>query len=144
VVVGTHLAKRHHPAHLVEAALEQFGGLECLLFMAYSTAPPLASQEVEAWERSVDVNVKGFLYSLAAALPALRAGGGHVIALGAEKSGPPDPLHRAARTAVAVLVEELNAELSEEGVVASVVEERETERYAEAVLRLLTGPATER
>ena len=143
LVVGTHLAKRHHPVHLVEAAAEQFGGLDALLFMAYSTAPPLGSLEIESWERSVDVNVKSFLYSVAAALPALRErGGGHIIALGAEKPGPTDPLHRAARAAVGVLAEELNTELSEEGISASVVEERDPERCAEAVRRVPSLPRT--
>lgn len=137
LVVGTHLAKRHHPVHLVEAAVEQFGGLDYLLFMAYSGAPPLTSQEVVEWERSVDVNIKGFLYCLAAALPALRVSGGHVVALGAEEPGLPDPLHRAARAAVSVLVEELNAEFSEEEVSASVVLEQDPDRCAEAVRQAL-------
>ncbi len=138
LVVGTHLAKRHHPAHLVEAAVEQFGGLDYLLFMAYSGAPPLTSQEVGEWERSVDVNIKGFLYCLAAALPALRSGGGgHVVALGAEEPGLPDPLHRAARAAVSVLVEELNAGLSDEGISASIVSEQDPGQCAEAVRQAL-------
>src|SRR5215212_4810891 len=82
LVIGTHLAKRHHPAHLVQAAQERFGGVEILLFMAHASAPPLSSLEVEGWERSIDINIKGFLYSLAAALPIMRAGGeGHIVVL---------------------------------------------------------------
>ena len=69
LVLGVHLAKRHHPAHLVEAAVETFGGLDALLFMASATAPPLESLDIDAWERSLDVNVRGFIYSLAAAPP---------------------------------------------------------------------------
>ena len=59
LVLGVHLAKRHHPAHLVEAAVETFGGLDALLFMASASAPPLRSLDVDAWERSLDVNVRG-------------------------------------------------------------------------------------
>ena len=51
LVVGTHLAKRHHPAHLVEDALEEYGSLDILLFMARATAPPLGSLDFDAWER---------------------------------------------------------------------------------------------
>jgi NADP-dependent 3-hydroxy acid dehydrogenase YdfG len=48
LVVGTHLAKRHHPAHLVEAAVEAFGDWTCccswpglpLLPWRASTWPP--------------------------------------------------------------------------------------------------------
>jgi hypothetical protein len=48
LVLGVHLAKRHHPAHLVEAAVETFGGLDALLFMASATAPPLGSLDIDA------------------------------------------------------------------------------------------------
>src|SRR5215210_6893668 len=101
-VLGVHLAKRHHPAHLVEAAVETFGGLDALLFMASAAAPPLGSLDVDAWERSLDVNVRGFIYCLAAALPAMRErGGGCVVVVGVEDAGDaPDSLLRAWRAAV--------------------------------------------
>jgi NAD(P)-dependent dehydrogenase (short-subunit alcohol dehydrogenase family) len=82
LVLSVHLAKRHHPAHLVEA----FGGLDAMLFMACATAPPLTSLDIDAWERSLDVNVRGFIYCLVAALPAMRErGGGRVV--GVENTG---------------------------------------------------------
>ena len=118
LVLGVHLAKRHHPAHLVEAAVEAFGGLDALLFMACATAPPLASLDIDAWERSLDVNVRGFIYCLAAALPTMRErGGGRVVVAGVEDTrGTPDPLLRAWRTAVRTILEELPRELSSEGI----------------------------
>ena len=140
VVVGVHLAKRHHPAHLMEAAVEAFGGLDVLLFMASSAAPPLRTLEVEAWERSVDVNFKGFLYSVAAALPIMRAGGGgHVVCLGAES---PDPLHRASQAAVRVILQELARELSGEGIRATELRlgDASPERCAAAVPQVLLDP----
>ena len=110
LVVGTHLAKSHHPAHLVEAALEEYGGLDILLFMARASAPLLNSLDLEAWERSVDVNVKGFMYCLAASLPALgEDGGGCVAALSVEDSvEKPDPLLRAGQAAVRTILEEIS------------------------------------
>jgi NAD(P)-dependent dehydrogenase (short-subunit alcohol dehydrogenase family) len=142
LVVGTHLAKRHHPAYLVEAAVEAFGGLDFLLFMARAPAPPLASLDVDAWERSVDVNLKGFIYCLAAALPAMReGGGGHVLVLGVEDPASPDPLYRASRAAVRVLLEELTGEPSDEGLRASeltVLDPASPERCAGAVLYALS------
>lgn len=108
LVVGTHLAKRHHPAHLVGAALEEYGGLDILLFMAHATAPPLDSINLDAWERSIDVNVKGFMYCLAASLPALREGEkGCVAILSVEDpAGTPDPFLRAGQAAVRTVLEE--------------------------------------
>ena len=115
LVLGVHLAKRHHPAHLVEAAVETFGGLDILLFMASSAAPPLGSLDIDAWERSLDVNVKGFIYCLAAALPAmLKRGGGRIVVVGVEDA--PDPLLRAWRAAVHTILEELSRELSSDGI----------------------------
>jgi NAD(P)-dependent dehydrogenase (short-subunit alcohol dehydrogenase family) len=96
LVLGVHLAKRHHPAYLVEAAVETFGGLVALLFMASATAPPLGSLDIDAWERSLDVNVRGFIYCLAAALPTmLERGGGRIVVVGVEDAR--DPLLRASR-----------------------------------------------
>lgn len=108
LVVGTHLAKRHHPAHLVEAALEEYGSLDILLFMARASAPSLESLDLDSWERSIDVNVKGFMYCLAACLPALVEGeGGCVLVLNVEDpSGTPDPILRASQTAVRTILED--------------------------------------
>jgi NADP-dependent 3-hydroxy acid dehydrogenase YdfG len=145
LVVGTHLAKRHHPAHLVQAALEQFGGLDFLLFMAHASAPPLGSLDLDAWERSVDVNVKGFLYSVAAALPAvLEGGGGHVVYLSIEDPEGLDPLYGASRAAARVLLRGLAGEFFDQGVSASEVtldsRRASPERCAETVRRLLAAP----
>jgi NADP-dependent 3-hydroxy acid dehydrogenase YdfG len=145
LVVGTHLAKRHHPAHLVEAAVAEFGGVEILLFMAHASAPPLGSMDLDAWERSVDVNVKGFLYAVVAALPAMReGGGGQVVCLNVDDPDPPDPLYEASRAAARVLLRELARELSAEGIRASEVtldsRRADPERCAEAIRRLLADP----
>lgn len=122
--------------------MEEFGGMEALLFMVSVGAPPVESLEVAAWERAVDVNVKGFLYSMAAALPALRERGGHVIALGAGKPGPPDPLRRANRAAVSVLIEELDAQLAKENISVRMVAELDPQRCAETVYSLLSRRGT--
>lgn len=143
VVVGVHLAKRHHLVHLMEAAVEAFGGLDVLLFMAHTSAPPLESFDVDAWERSVDVNVKGFLYAVAAALPVMREGdGGLVVYVGAGEPEAPDPLYRAGQAAARTLLRELAREFHAQGVRAGEVylEDRRRvspEQCAEAVRGLV-------
>lgn len=147
LVVGTHLAKRHHPAHLVEAAGEAFGGLDALIFMVRVCAPPLASADLDAWERSVDVNIKGFLYCLAAALPMMR-GEGHVVSLNAtDPRDRQDPLYGAGAAAVRSLLRGLAAELS--GVRATEIalgdrRRAAPEACAEVVQRALLHGARER
>ena len=147
LVVGVHLAKRHHPAHLVAAAVETFGGLDVLLYMASAAAPPLGSPDLDAWERSLDVNVRGFVYCLAAALPAMRErGGGHVVMAGVEDSGGTrDPLLRAWRAAVGTILEELPRELCTDGIRAAEVElsarqAGDPEECARTIVRALIDP----
>lgn len=140
LVVGTHLAKRHHLLHLMEAAAESFGGVDILLFMAGVDAPSLRSLDVSGWEESVDVNIKGFLYSLAA-LPLMReGGGGRVICF---SMGDTDPLRTAAQNVLRALLRELVQEFRDQNIRAGEVfvsDPRCTdpERCAEATHRLLT------
>lgn len=144
LVVGTHLAKRHHPAHLVEAALEEYGSLDILLFMARATAPPLSSLDLEAWERSIDVNVKGFMYCLAASLPALSEGEGGCVAVLSvdDPADMPDPLLRAGQAAVRTILEEISSEALRHGICAAEVRADaqlldDPERCAETMLHTL-------
>jgi len=149
LVVGVHLAKRHHPAHLVEAAVEAFGGLDALLFMVCATAPPLESLDVDAWERSLDVNLRGFIYCLSAALPAMRErGGGRVVVAGVEDTGDtPDPLLRACRAAVRTILEELPRGLSSDGMKTAKVrldarQAQDPEEAAKPIVRALKDPVS--
>jgi NAD(P)-dependent dehydrogenase (short-subunit alcohol dehydrogenase family) len=149
LVLGVLLAKRNHPAHLVEAADEAFDGLDALLFMACATAPPLESLHIDAWERSLDVNVRGFIYCLAAALPAMiERGGGRVVVAGVENTGgTPDPLLRAWRAAVRTILEELPRELSSEGIQTAEVRidaprAKDPEESAKPIIRALKDPVS--
>lgn len=120
--LGVHLAKRHHFDHLVEAAVEAYGGLDYLLFMARASAPPIGSLDLDAFDGSVDVNVKGFLYTLTAALPAMvEKGGGSVVYLASEEPEGADPLYRAGRAAARELLEGIQREFASEGIRACEV-----------------------
>jgi len=84
--------------------------------MARASAPPLYSLDLEAWERSIDVNVNGFAYCLSASLPALREGeGGCMAVLSVEDpAGTPDPFLRASQAAVRVILAGVVAEYPNE------------------------------
>lgn len=136
LVVGADVSRHHHLERTIEAALEHFGGLDILVYGAWTGSAPLSNLDAESWGYSVDVNVKGFLYSITAALPVmLESGGGEIITLGAE--APAGPLCRASRAAADVLAEEMNHEFSGRAVYTTLLEESEPGRCAAAVLATL-------
>jgi len=77
----TDVKRRDDLSNLVKLACEQYGKLDVLVSNA-GIAPisPLDELRVEDWEEMIDVNLKGFLYGIAAALPVFRKQGfGHFV-----------------------------------------------------------------
>jgi NADP-dependent 3-hydroxy acid dehydrogenase YdfG len=77
----TDVKQREDVSHLIDLAVKQHGKLDVLINNA-GIAPisPLDELRVEDWENMIDVNVKGVLYGIAAALPIFRRQGfGHFI-----------------------------------------------------------------
>lgn len=73
--------KRDDVLNLVQLATERFGRLD-VLFNNAGVMPisPLDDLRVEDWEEMIDVNIKGVLYGIAAALPVFRRQGfGHFV-----------------------------------------------------------------
>lgn len=73
--------RRADVANLVALANERFGRLDVLVSNAgVMPVSPLDDLRVDDWDAMVDVNVKGVLYGIAAALPVFRAqGAGHFV-----------------------------------------------------------------
>ncbi len=79
--IVTDVTRRQDVDGLVALAVEKFGKLDVLVSNA-GIAPisPLDALRVEDWEAMIDVNVKGVLYGIAAALPLFRRQGfGHFV-----------------------------------------------------------------
>ncbi len=79
--VRTDVKQRADLSNLVTLACDQFGKLD-VLFSNAGIAPNSLLEElcVEDWEAMIDVNIKGVLYGIAAALPVFRRQGfGHFI-----------------------------------------------------------------
>lgn len=81
VCLPTDVKRREDLNALVALACERFGKLDVLVSNA-GIAPiaPLDDLRVEEWDEMIDINIKGVLYGIAAALPVFRAQGfGHFV-----------------------------------------------------------------
>lgn len=100
---------------LVGVAVERFGRLDVLVGNAgVSRISPVADLDVEGWMAMVDVNVKGILHGIAAALPVFRRqGSGHlvtVVSTSGLKIVPTQAVYAGTKNAVRTLLEGLRQE----------------------------------
>ncbi|MEU6495426.1 SDR family oxidoreductase [Streptomyces sp. NPDC046984] len=81
VQLRTDVTRRDDLRALVALAGDRFGRLDVLVNNAgVGTISPLDDLRVDEWDRMVDVNVKGVLHGIGAALPVFRAqGSGHFV-----------------------------------------------------------------
>ena len=73
--------RREDLSRLVALACQRFGKLDVLVSNAgIGPVSPLDDLRVDDWEAMIDINIKGVLYGIAAALPVFRAQGyGHFV-----------------------------------------------------------------
>ena len=111
------VSRRADLARLVETAGQRFGRLDVLVSSAGAMPiGPLGDLAVDDWEQMVDVNLKGVLYGIAAALPVFQAqGNGHFINIAstaARKTTPNQAVYSATKAAVLALSDGLRQELA--------------------------------
>ncbi len=107
--------RREDLTTLVDLALARYGRLDVLVGNAgIGPISPLDALRVEEWEEMIDVNLKGFLYGIAAALPVFRRqGAGHfvtVISTAGLKIVPSQSVYAGTKNAVRTICEGLRQE----------------------------------
>ncbi len=113
----TDVRKREDLVRLVAKAVETYGRLDVLFSNAGAMPISLMSElAVDDWEQMVDVNLKGVLYGIAAALPVFQSQGfGHFIhtsSTAARKTSPNMAVYSATKAAVLALSDGLRQELA--------------------------------
>ena len=116
LAIQTDVTKHEQVKNLVDAAVSNFGRVDVLInnagLMPHS---PLERLKIEDWDRTIDVNIKGVLYGIAAALPHMkRQKSGHIInvsSVAGHKVGPNGAVYSATKHAVRVLSEGLRQEV---------------------------------
>ncbi|MCT9093253.1 SDR family oxidoreductase [Streptomyces sp. ASQP_92] len=99
----------------VHAARERYGRLDALVNNAgVMPLSPLEALRTDEWDRMLDVNVRGVLHGIAAALPVMRAqGAGHFVniaSVGAYEISPTAAVYCATKFAVRAISEGLRQE----------------------------------
>ena len=112
---STDVTRREDLQRLVALADEQFGRLDVLVSNAgISKIGPVASLDVDGWSAMIDVNLRGVLNGIAAALPLFRQQGhGHLVttvSTAGLKIVPTQAVYAATKNAVRTLLEGLRQE----------------------------------
>jgi NADP-dependent 3-hydroxy acid dehydrogenase YdfG len=81
LAVATDVTNFGQMKHLVDAVVQTFGRIDVIInnarLMPHS---PLERLKIDDWNRTIDVNIKGVLYGIAAALPYMKQQkAGHII-----------------------------------------------------------------
>jgi NADP-dependent 3-hydroxy acid dehydrogenase YdfG len=110
------VTRRADVAAFVEVAQAEFGRLDVMVNNAgVMPLSPLDALKVEEWDRMVDVNIKGVLYGIAAALPVMKAqGSGQIInlsSIGGHRVSPTAAVYCATKFAVGAISDGLRQEM---------------------------------
>ena len=118
VWIETDVTRRDDLQRLVALASSRYGGLDVLINNAgVGPISPLDDLRVAEWDAMIDINVKGVLYGIAAALPLFRRQGfGHFVTIGSTagvKTVPNQVVYSATKFAVRAICEGLRQEAGE-------------------------------
>ena len=114
----TDVKRRDDLSNLVKLACERYGKLDVLVNNAgVMPVSPLDDLRVEDWDEMIDINIKGVLYGIAAALPVFRQQGfGHFVntaSTAGHKTVPNQSVYSGTKFAVRAISEGLRQEAGE-------------------------------
>jgi NADP-dependent 3-hydroxy acid dehydrogenase YdfG len=126
LVVATDVTHCDQVKRLVDAAVQTYGRIDVMINNAgLMPQSPLERLKIEEWDRTIDVNIKGVLYGIAAALPHMKQQkAGHIInvsSVAGHKVGPGFAVYAATKHAVRALSEGLRLEVKPYNIRTTVI-----------------------
>jgi NADP-dependent 3-hydroxy acid dehydrogenase YdfG len=121
------VTKRAQVEALVKGAVDSFGRVDVIVNNAgIMPIAPIQLLKVDEWDRQIDVNIKGVLYGVAAALPQMqKQKSGHIInvasVFGIKVFAPGGTVYSATKSAVRALTEGLRVELHSENIRCTMI-----------------------
>ena len=121
------VSKRADVEALIRGAVESFGRVDVIVNDAgIMPIAPIDALKVEEWGRQIDVNLKGLLYGVAAALPQMqKQKSGHIINMasvfGIKMFAPGATVYCATKAAVRALTEGLRMELHSQNIRCTMI-----------------------
>jgi NADP-dependent 3-hydroxy acid dehydrogenase YdfG len=126
LAVATDVTQREQVEALVDAAMLTYGRIDVMINNA-GMMPQAALErlKVDEWDRMIDVNIRGVLYGIAAALPHMqRQKAGHFInvsSVAGHRVGPGFAVYAATKHAVRALSEGLRQEVKPYNIRTTVI-----------------------
>jgi NADP-dependent 3-hydroxy acid dehydrogenase YdfG len=126
LVVATDVTHCDQVKRLVDAAVQAYGCIDVMINNAgLMPQSPLERLKIEEWDRTIDVNIKGVLYGIAAVLPQMKQQkAGHIInvsSVAGHKVGPGFAVYAATKHAVRALSEGLRQEVKPYNIRTTVI-----------------------
>jgi NADP-dependent 3-hydroxy acid dehydrogenase YdfG len=126
LALATDVTRRDQVKKLVDSAVQTFGRIDVMINNAgLMPSSPLERLKVDDWDRMIDVNIKGVLYGIAAALPYMKQQqAGHIInvsSVAGHKVRPGAAVYAATKHAVLALSEGLRQEVKPYNIRTTVI-----------------------
>jgi NADP-dependent 3-hydroxy acid dehydrogenase YdfG len=121
------VTKRAEVEALIQKAVDNFGRVDVIVNNAgIMPIAPIEALKVDEWDRQIDVNIKGLLYGVAAALPHMqKQKTGHIINIasvfGIKMFAPGGTVYCATKAAVRALTEGLRMELHSQNIRCTII-----------------------
>ena len=126
LAIATDVTDCEQVKRLVDAAVQRYGRIDVMINNAGLMPQSLLERlKIEEWGRTIDVNIKGVLYGIAAALLHMKAQkAGHIInvsSVAGHKVGPGFAVYAATKHAVRALSEGLRQEVKPYNIRTTVI-----------------------